>query len=42
MAFCASWQLPKFLFQGSDSEQNVMVTVLFVLFAKLVLYELLF
>jgi len=20
MAFCASWQLPKFLFQGSDSE----------------------
>jgi len=20
MAFCASWKLPKFLFQGSDSE----------------------
>jgi len=20
MAFCASWQLPKFLFQGSDNE----------------------
>jgi len=20
MAFCASWQLPKFLFQGSESE----------------------
>jgi len=31
MAFCASWQLPKFLFQGSDSEYNVMVKVLFVM-----------
>jgi len=24
MAFCASWQLPKFLFQGSDSEYSRM------------------
>jgi len=31
VAFCASWQLPKFLFQVSDSEQNVMVKVLFVM-----------
>ena len=31
MAFCASWQLPKFLFQGSDSEYNAMAKVLFVL-----------
>jgi len=22
MRFCASWQLPKFLFQGSDSEND--------------------
>ena len=31
MAFCASWQLPKFLFQGSDSEFKVMLKVLFVM-----------
>jgi len=42
MAFCDSWQLPKFLFQGSDSEQNAMVKVLLDTDAKLALYELLF
>jgi len=30
MRFCASWQLPKFLFQGSDSESKVVVKVSFV------------
>jgi len=31
MVFCASWQLPKFLFEGSDSEYKLMVKVLFVI-----------
>jgi len=42
MAFCASWQLPKFLFQGRDSEKKVVVKV-FIRHtdAKRILYELL-
>jgi len=31
MTFCASSELNKFLFQGSDSEGNVIVKVLFVI-----------
>jgi len=43
MGFCASWQLPKFLFQGNDSQKNV-VSKVFIRHtdAKVVLYELFF
>jgi len=40
MAFCASWQLLKFLFQGSDSKWKVVMKVIHHTDEKLVICEL--
>jgi len=31
IAFCASWQLPKFVLQGSDSDWKLVMKVLFIM-----------
>jgi len=42
MAVCATWHLPKFLFQGSDKWKVVVKVFIHHTDVKLVLYELLF